>query len=99
MMPSLAERSISENVLGSSSAAALPSLPVSARRMARIWCRRRVLFLRFTSVRRSVARTRLIAEIVFSIFGLLDSLPSDRAFRIAQGEYRRQLWVQTWGML
>src|ERR1019366_3766144 len=54
IMPLLAERSITENVGESNSEAALRSLAVNARRMARIWCRRRDLFLRLTSVRRSV---------------------------------------------
>ena len=35
---------------------------MSARRMARIWWRSRVLFFRLNSVRRSVWRTRLSAE-------------------------------------
>src|SRR5258708_8799543 len=62
MMPLFAERSITENVFGRSSAAALAFLPAMALRIARIWCRKRVLFLRLYSVRRSVWRTRLSAE-------------------------------------
>jgi hypothetical protein len=68
MIPLLAERSITENVVESSAEAVFTSLAVKARRIARIWCRRRDLFLRLTSVRRSVCRTRLSAEYVFAIF-------------------------------
>src|SRR6185295_4309912 len=67
MMPHLAERSIKENVFGINAVAAFVSFALSRRRMARIWCRSRVLRVRFTAVRRSATRTRFSEEIVFAI--------------------------------
>src|SRR5579872_1362507 len=70
MMPHLAERSIRENVLGASAAAAVASFASKRRRRARTWCRRRCLRLRLTAVRRSAMRTRLIAVTVFAMGAL-----------------------------
>ena len=67
IIPHLADRSISENVCGTAELAPLASFCSSSRRIARTWCRSRVLRNRLISVRRFSVRTRFREDTVLAI--------------------------------
>lgn len=75
MMPQRAERSISENVAGSTSCALFPSFASISRRTERIWWRSRDLRRRLITVFRLVCRMRFSDEIVFAILVQLSEYP------------------------